>query len=100
MYKTSLKFITFTVLLVMALPAFAEYRVYQYYVKSKFPRLEDQKSYLITSTLNPTSYLSYHGGNSTLKVDLLRTWMCKGYTGAGKEYCRAPLESSLPKEES
>ena len=73
----------------------AEYRVYQYYVKSKTPRLDDQKPYLVTSTLDPISYLAYHGGNQSIKIDLLRTWPCHGYTGGNKEICKGPLESSL-----
>ena len=80
----------------------SEYRVYQYYVKPKYNLPQDLGPYLVTSTLDPVSYVSYHGGNSSIEVNLLRTWMCKGYTG-NKKYCRAPLElqveSTLPEED-
>ena len=72
----------------------AEYRVYQYYVKSKLQQPIDIKSYLVTSTLDPVSYLSYHGGNSSIRVDLLRSWMCKGHTGNYNSHCNGPEENS------
>lgn len=72
--------------------AVAEYRVYQYYVKSRLNIKRDVASYLVTSTLDPVSYLSYHGGNDSIKIDLLRTWMCPGFTGMFKDICDGPLE--------
>ena len=54
----------------------------------------DNKGYLVTSTLDPVSYLSYHGGNSSLRVDLLRSWMCKGHTGNQQAPCNGPEENS------
>jgi hypothetical protein len=72
----------------------AEYRVYQYYVKSKLQQPIDTNSYLVTSTLDPVSYLSYHGGNSSIRVDLLRSWMCKGHTGNHRTPCSGPEENS------
>lgn len=82
--------ILFTILLSQT--SFGEYRVFQYYVKPSHPFSMDTQSYLVTSTLDPTTYLSYHGGKESLKVDLLRSWTCKGFTGNRKEYCRPPLE--------
>ena len=72
----------------------AEYRVYQYYVKSKLKLPTDKSGYLVTSTLDPVSYISYHGGNTSLKVDLLRSWMCVGHTGGQKKLCPGPEENS------
>lgn len=69
----------------------AEYRVYQYYVKPAHSLSMDQKSHLVTSTLDPVSYISYHGGNAVIKIDLLRSWMCKGNT-ANKQLCAPPFE--------
>ena len=69
--------------------SWAEYRVYQYVIKAQNPFSINQKAYMVTSTLDPQSYLAYHGGTSTLKLDLLRTWMCKGNT-SGQEYCESP----------
>jgi hemolysin-activating ACP:hemolysin acyltransferase len=79
---------------------FAEYRVYQYYVKSTLPSLKDQQAKLVTSSLNPVSYVAYHGGSDVIQVDLLRSWMCYGHTG-NKEICSPPdLEiKSLPSME-
>lgn len=70
----------------------AEYRVYQYHIKSRNNYSFDQKSYIITSNLDPVSYLAYHGGEGSLKIDLLRTWVCYGQT-SGKNYCNPPIES-------
>lgn len=67
---------------------FGEYRVYQYIVR---PNIQDitPKSYFVTSTLDPVSYLSYHGGSGSLKIDLSRTWTCLGNTG-GQDICPDP----------
>jgi hypothetical protein len=82
----------------------AEYRVYQYYIKSRHPSSIDQEPYLVTSTLTPQAYLAYHGGAASLQIDLLRTWPCYGHT-AFKETCNPPLlldnqnEDDTPKKE-
>lgn len=92
-----MKHLNFTSILFLSLfstQVFAEYRVYQYYVKSKMERFSATGNYLVTSTLDPTSYLSYHGGNEAIAIDLLRTWTCRGYTGGQAEHCKAPLEES------
>lgn len=69
----------------------AEYRVYQYYVKSRYQYTTQGQNYLVTSTLDPVSYLSYHGGDQSIQVELLRTWMCKGHTGNHIRHCKDPL---------
>ncbi len=69
----------------------AEYRVYQYYVRAATPTLRDGNSYLVTSTLHPVAYRAYHGGEQSLRVDLLRSWMCFGAT-ARRPICPSPLE--------
>ncbi len=69
----------------------AEYRVYEYVIKARNPFSINQKAYLVTSTLDPQSYLAYHGGASTLKIDLIRTWMCKGDTSKS-DYCESPYQ--------
>lgn len=72
----------------------AEYRVYQYYVTSLYKSslgLSPVTTYLETSTLDPTSYLFYHGGEESIRVDLLRSWICKGYTGERTPPCQSPL---------
>lgn len=79
--------------------SFAEYRVYQYYVKSKFPKQQDSKAYLVTSALAPHSYIAYHGGESSVQASLVRTWICPGHTGHFKEFCKSPYEAILEKEE-
>lgn len=58
----------------------AEYRVYQYYVKSKINNIVNLPAYLVTSTLDPKSYVAYHGGKDSIEVALLRSWMCYGNT--------------------
>ena len=88
-------FLALASILIALSSASAEYRVYQYYVKSRYQKPDDQKGYLVTSTLDPVSYLAYHGGHESLKVDLLRSWSCKGHTGEGKPLCLSPLEKAM-----
>ena len=88
-----------TLLTLLSFSVNAEYRVYQYIVKNKVPTgPENQASYTV-STLNPRAYLAYHGGDPLITIDLLRTWICPGYTGK-KETCKSPykklLEEALP----
>ena len=79
-------------LIIFLLPVMssAEYQAYQYYVKSKYNLTQKSKSYLVTSTMDPVSYISYHGGSESISVDLLRTWMCMGDTSR-KDICEGPL---------
>jgi hypothetical protein len=58
----------------------AEYRVYQYYAHSKIQNLTNAPYEVVTSTLDPKSYLAYHGGREAVEVNLLRSWMCVGNT--------------------
>lgn len=68
--------------------AMAEYRAYQYMVQSKYSD-DNAKAYMVTSSLDPVSYVSYHGGSDSISVNLLRTWMCPGNTG-NWQTCPAP----------
>jgi hypothetical protein len=77
--------------------AMAEYRVYQYVVKNKINIKDAPNSHVIISTLNPRSYISYNGGSNLINVDLLRTWMCPGFTGLRKKTCDSPY-GRLPAE--
>ena len=85
------------VILLITLPfsfsAFAEYRAFQYLVKTNDPYAVATKSnaQYIVSTLNPQMFQSYHGG-SLVTVDLLRTWICPGYTGSRKVICDHPYD--------
>ena len=84
--------------LIMALPVKGEYRVYQYYVKSKVPTIRDVKAYVVTSTLDPVSYVAYHGGSTAIKIDQLKSWMCKGDTSK-KTVCKAPFDQLAQEDE-
>lgn len=81
--------------LLLAPALYAENRIYQYYVKSPGPLSEGR---LVTSTLDPVSYEAYHGGPASLRVDLLRSWVCFGHNRGGPFPCPPPL-SFLPEEE-
>lgn len=84
-------------LLLFSFSAQAEYRVYQYVIKNKIVSALDQdSSHIKTSTLDPVSYLAYHGGSGLISIDLLRTWICPGHTGKRK-ICSSPY-AELPKE--
>lgn len=80
---------------ILVLPALAsaEYRAYQYVVKTNDPYAVAtlaEAQYLV-STLSPQMYKSYHGG-SFVTIDLLRTWICPGYTGKGQKICDHPYD--------
>lgn len=79
--------------LTFSFSACAEYRAYQYLVKSNDPYAVATKASAkyIVSTLNPQMFKSYHGG-STVTVDLLRTWICPGYTGSRRPVCDHPYD--------
>ncbi len=81
-----------TLFLFLCTNAMAEYRVYQYLIKNRDTYQEKDISYQELSTLNPVAYVAYHGGGETIKVDLLRTWICPGYTGKKQEFCPSPYE--------
>lgn len=74
--------------------SFAEYRVYQYSITPKYENFLKVKEYIITSTLAPESYESYHGGKESISVSLLRTWICPGDTSK-KEICKSPYNQKL-----
>lgn len=80
------------------LSSFSEYRVYQYNVRAMDINPLENSTYTVTSSLNPISYVYYHGGPGLVQVDLVRTWMCKGYTGGGMNICKSPLEKMLDQE--
>lgn len=81
--------------LLLSFQSFAEYRVYQYLVSPTYPIPQDGQSFIVTSTLHPKAYETYHGGSESIKVDLLRSWICKGFTGDKKEFCKSPLSEAL-----
>jgi len=70
----------------MTSPVFGEYRVYQYYVRSKVQNINPPNAQVVTSTLNPTSYAAYNGGKLSVEVNLLRSWVCMGNT-SHKDVC-------------
>ncbi|PJB52825.1 MAG: hypothetical protein CO099_10535 [Bdellovibrio sp. CG_4_9_14_3_um_filter_39_7] len=84
--------ITLMFISLFSLSANAEYRVYQYYVKSQNRYSMDREAYLITSTMNPVTYQAYHGGADSIDIDLVRTWSCPGDTSQFKKICPSPLE--------
>ena len=77
----------------LSFSASAEYRAYQYLVKTNDPYAVATKAdaQYIVSTLNPQMFKRYHGG-SFVGLDLLRTWICPGYTGARKTVCQHPYD--------
>ncbi len=79
--------------LIFSITVAAEYRVYQYSVSTRTIS-RSPSSHLVTSTLDPVSYTRYHGGSDALKVDLLKTWMCKGHTG-GRDHCPDPTIKAM-----
>lgn len=70
--------------------AFAEVRVFQYLVLNNVSSTPEPSNQLMTTTLNPTAFVAYHGGEEVVSVDLLRTWMCYGNT-SGQDLCPPPM---------
>ncbi len=98
--KLSNKLSIMSSILMISGVAQAEYRAYQYLVKTNDPYAvaTKAKSQYIVSTLNPQNYKSYHGG-SLITVDLVRTWICSGYTGRGQKVCDHPYDKEIPVNE-
>lgn len=97
-----MKVFSITALIIISLQqsAFAEYRVYQYYVKAKEFKAQDNRSYVITTSFNPVTYQAYNGGPESVQIELLRTWICPGHTGGLKVYCPSPYEGLLKLEDT
>ena len=74
--------------------ALSEYRVYQYEIIPP-NGTRPEEGYVVTDTLDPTSFPAYHGGQASSEIRLLRTWMCRGFTGEHRSHCRSP-EKNLP----
>ena len=93
MIKKNLNKLFFLAFIIFSEDSLAEYRAYQYMVKTNDPYAIATKAraQYIVSTLNPQMYKSYHGG-SFISVDLLRTWICPGYTGRGQKICDHPYD--------
>ena len=71
----------------LPLTLMAEYRAYQYIIKSKkYSESDEHKtsSKVINSTLNPVSFIAYNGGNEVIEIDLVNSWMCPGNTSKKK----------------
>jgi hypothetical protein len=83
------------ILLLLTFSAQAEYRVYQYFVRPARVIVQDKAEYVITSSLDPISYVAYHGGDDVVSVELARTWICPGHTGNFKPYCKSPYQKLL-----
>lgn len=74
-------------------PLFAEYRAYQYYVVPKGRQYyQTNKAYMIKSSLDPVSYLSYHGGADSISLTTLRSWKCPGNTSHSQVICDGPYK--------
>ena len=80
----------------LSLSSWAEYRAYQYLIKNNdsYAVATRATAQYIVSTLNPAMFKSYHGGNF-ITVDLLRTWICPGYTGKGQRVCDHPYDKEI-----
>lgn len=91
-FSRSMVIVLFLAVMIMTTTQ-AEYRVYQYTVKARNPFSMDVGAHVVTSTLDPQSYLAYHGGMETLKIDMVRSWMCYGDT-SNKQVCSPPIARS------
>ena len=85
--KKSIKVSVFLLGYMLSFTGMAEYRAYQYIIKSKI-RSESAEyrtsSKIINSTLNPVSFIAYNGGFEIIEIDLINSWMCPGNTSKKK----------------
>lgn len=85
--------------LVLTYSVQAEYRAYQYIVKSKINKNPQTNTNLrpniVVSSLNPTAYISYHGGKNQITVELISSWICPGNTARSYDYCLSPYAKAL-----
>ena len=89
--KDSIRFIIFLLSLTPAVGV-CEYRVYQYLITNTSSESQGGTTPLIEkSTLDPVSYVAYHGGKRSVHIELLRTWRCLGHTGSMKNLCSSPV---------
>lgn len=83
----NLKFIKFFFLTLLfsgqITPTLAEYRIYQYWVKSP----DREKGELITSSLDPRAYIAYYGKGPGTTISLMRSWICYGDTSGHQSPC-------------
>ena len=87
-----MKYLIFTVLFSLlseCMSSFAEYRVYQYLAVNKDLENVPFKLRLFNSSLTPRSFRAYHGLEFT-KIQLMRSWICRGDTGDYKAPCLPP----------
>lgn len=91
--KTALFALTLLLSLI-PLGANAEYRVFQYWVKTK----SREKAELITTSLDPKAYLAYYGNEKETSINLMRSWICYGDTGGHQTPCRFEETNNLPTE--
>lgn len=68
--------------------AVSEYRAYQYLITNKIT----QDNYTVVSSYDPRAYIAYHGGPESIELEMLRTWICLGYTGKKKDICDSPTQ--------
>tara|TARA_B100000886_G_C20244868_1_gene416191 strand:- start:389 stop:697 length:309 start_codon:yes stop_codon:yes gene_type:complete len=76
------------------LDAIAEYRAYQYILKSKILNQSVESTpmqSIVVSTLSPVSFIAYNGGESAIEATLINSWMCPGYT-AKLGTCKPPIQ--------
>ena len=74
----------------LPLTVMAEYRAYQYIIKSKVhseSAEHETSSKIVNSTLNPVSFIAYNGGTQVIEIDLVNSWMCPGNTSK-KKICK------------
>jgi hypothetical protein len=78
MDKMTLKsYIFFLLICFFSFFAYGEYRVFQYLIFKK-DQVKAYPATFITTTLDPVSFSSYHGGIASF--ELMRSWMCYGDT--------------------
>ena len=85
-------FIKILILNLFIISANAEYRVYEYLTVSKGSLSSTSSGKIIQTHLPPQAYLAYYGSRQVQSVELLRTWMCPGYTGQLLPPCLHPLD--------
>ena len=85
-------FIALFISVFVSFTASTEYRVYQYEIIPPEGGRPDGE-YIVTDTLDPAAFSVYHGGETASEIRLLRTWMCRGFTGGRQVLCPSPAKN-------
>ncbi len=86
----------FASILLTIVAAQGEYRAF----KLRIFHPETSKERFVTSTLDSIQYVGYHPLSMGEKIEMTKTWRCRGNTGNFKPICPLPESEEISNTES